>query len=1014
MPRKKKTDARPDASQMQPPGSTDDPLPIDEFVQSPDAQNRKDVGFPIVGIGASAGGLMAFEKFFSGMPQDTESGMAFVVVQHLSPDHKSVLADLVKRYTPMHVYEVEDGMRVKPNCTYIIPPNRDMAILNGRLQLLELTAPRGIRMPIDFFFRSLAQDQHEQAICVVLSGSGSDGTLGLRVVKGEGGLAIVQDPETTQYTGMPASAIATGLADAVLAPEAILPRLIAYVTHVSGKKATTSVPAIPRLEDKLQKIFVLLRTQTGHDFSRYKLSTLIRRIERRMALLQVEQLDDYIRYLQTDGREAQSLFRDLLIGVTNFFRDREAFEALEIQVIPRLFANKPPGSDVRVWVCGCSTGEEAYSIGILIQEHLDNLKQPFRVQIFATDIDKQSIDQARSGIFPASIAADISPGRLARFFTLDAESGQYRIHKGIRDLMVFSEQDVIKDPPFSKLDLISCRNLLIYMNSDLQRKLIPVFHYALNLGGILFLGASETLGEFNIIFSPLVRKWKIFTRRDEPTGPNRLAFSELVASSAEGHRPRERAGERRDETSTSLAEITQRALLAHHDSVGVLVSGRGEILYIHGRTGKFLEPAPGEAGMNILAMARTGLQRELTAAFHRAVAGRQLVSHKNLRVQTNGESVTINLAVRPAAPVGGEGNAQDAYLVVLEEVPAPMEAPASTTDKALTPSTVDGRIAALESELRSKEEYLQTTIEEMETSNEELKSTNEELQSVNEELQSTNEELETSKEELQSVNEELATVNAELQTKVVELSRANNDMNNLLAGTGVATLFVDMNLRITRFTPAATQIINLIPGDIGRPLAHTVSNLVDYDRLVEDIRKVLDTLIPYETEVQIQSDETYLMRIRPYRTLENVIEGVVITFTDITEVKRTEEALRESDKKAHTFFEKAPFAISLLRWPDGTLVDVNQAFEGAFGYTKEEAIGKTLLELGIHRVAMVQKRMLDGLKKNRAVQDQEMVLYTKSGEKRIHSVNIDLVDIGSQTYIINMSYDITRGKTGNS
>ena len=447
-----------------------------------------EVGFPVVGIGASAGGLAAFEAFFSGMPADTDPGMAFVLVQHLAPDHKSILTDLIRRYTRMQVFEVEDGMVVQPNCAYIIPPNRDMAFLHGALQLLEPTTPRGQRMPIDFFFRSLAHDQHERAICIVLSGTGSDGTLGVRAIKGEGGMVMAQNPESTEYDGMPRSAIGTGLVDYELPAAEMAAQLIPYVARVFGNSSgDVSVPA-PKAENLLKKIFVLVRSQTGHDFSQYKQNTINRRIERRMAVHQIDTKDRYVKFLQQTPPEVEALFRDLLIGVTNFFRDPEAFEAVEQQVIPLLFANKPMGSSIRVWTPGCSTGEEAYSIAILLQEHLDALKQSYIVQIFATDIDSQAIASARIGLYPASIATDITPERLARFFTVEPGGSSYRIHKSIRDMLVFSEQDVIKDPPFSKLDLISCRNLLIYMGGELQKKLIPLFHYALNPGGMLFFG----------------------------------------------------------------------------------------------------------------------------------------------------------------------------------------------------------------------------------------------------------------------------------------------------------------------------------------------------------------------------------------------------------------------------------------------------------------------------------------------------------------------------------------------
>jgi two-component system CheB/CheR fusion protein len=500
--------------------------PDTEAVEPP--SGHADQGFPIVGIGASAGGLAAFEAFFSGMPVDTDPGMAFVLVQHLAPDHKSILTDLIRRYTRMQVSEVEDGMAVEPNCAYIIPPNRDMAFLNGTLQLMEPSAPRGQRLPIDFFFRSLAQDQHERAICIVLSGTGSDGTLGVRAIKGEGGMVMAQNPASTEYDGMPRSAIATGLVDYELPPAEMPAQLIAYVAHAFGKPPLPATAPAPKAENALKKIFILLRAQTSHDFSLYKPSTIHRRIERRMAVQQIQSLEGYVKYIQKTPVEVDALFRDLLIGVTSFFRDPEAFEALEKQVIPKLVAGKPEGAVIRVWSPGCSTGEEAYSIAILLAERQEAMKQNFKVQVFATDIDSQAISTARAGLYPASIAADISPQRLARFFAAEPGGSAYRVHKSIRDMLVFSEQDVIKDPPFSKLDLVGCRNLLIYMGGELQRKLIPLFHYALNQGGFLFLGNSETVGEFGDLFATLDRKLKLYQRKEDLHGAQRVALGRFL------------------------------------------------------------------------------------------------------------------------------------------------------------------------------------------------------------------------------------------------------------------------------------------------------------------------------------------------------------------------------------------------------------------------------------------------------------------------------------------------------
>ena len=908
-----------------------------------------DPGFPIVGIGASAGGLAAFEAFFSGMPTDADPGMAFVLVQHLAPDHKSILSELVKRYTRLQVFQVADGMAVKPNCAYIIPPNRDMAFVNGTLQLLEPAAPRGQRLPIDFFFRSLAQDQHERAICIVLSGTGSDGSQGLRAIKAEGGMVMAQTPESTEYDGMPRSAIATGMVDYVLPPAEMPAQLIAYIAHAFGKTSLPASSPAPKAEDALKKIFLLLRAQTGHDFSQYKRSTFVRRVERRMAVHQIDRLDDYVRYLHQTPADVETLFRDLLIGVTSFFRDPQAFGALQEQAIPRLFAGKPTGALIRVWAPGCSTGEEAYSLAILLQERMEELKQSFKLHVFATDIDRRAIETARAGIYPASIAGNVSPERLARFFSQEPDGSSYRIQKGIRDRIIFSEQDVIKDSPFSKLDLISCRNLLIYMGGELQKKLIPLFHYALNPGGMLFLGTSETVGEFVDLFATIDRRSKLYQRREVVGGAHLQEFLRLPPEDGPVSRS---SGKAPGESKLPVREMTERALLQQCAS-GALVNERGHIFYLHGRTGKYLEPAPGEAGMNILKMAREGLRRELTAALHKAVTLKEPVRHPGLRVKTNGDFTIVNLTVQPV-PAGPDSEvAAKLFLVIFEDAPA---AGPERSEKAATldaggeagegATDVDARIATLKQELRAKEEYLQTTNEELATSNEELKSSNEEMQSVNEELQSTNEELETSKEELQSVNEELATVNAELQNRVADLSRSNNDMNNLLAGTGIGTIFVDHQLRIQRFTPAVTQVINLILSDVGRPVGHIVSNLVGYDRLVDDVREVLDSLAPKEVEAQTRMGAWFLLRIRPYRTQENVIEGAVITFTEITEMKKARAALRESEvlRRLAVVVRDAHDAITVQDL-EGCILAWNPGAERMYGWSEAEALAMNIRDL---------------------------------------------------------------------
>jgi two-component system CheB/CheR fusion protein len=905
-----------------------------EETQAP-AEDEEDIGFPVVGIGASAGGLEAFETFFDNVPPD--SGMAFVLVQHLRAPHKSILDDLIRRHTRMQVSEVEDGVEVQPNRVYTIPPGKDLALLHGKLHLMEPGEKHGPRLPIDYFFRSLAQDQHERAICVVLSGTGSDGTLGLKAIKEEGGMAVVQDPQTAGYDGMPRSAIATGLVDYVLPPKDMPRQLITYVEHAFGPgKKKVSVP-LPETTDSLQKIFILLRAQMGHDFSHYKKSTIGRRIERRMAVNQIGALDGYVRYLRQNPLEVETLFRELLITVTNFFRDPEAFQALEEQVIPRLL-ERPPDQPVRVWVPGCATGEEAYSIAVLLRERMERMKMSFSVQVFATDIDSEAIETARAGVYPDGIAADISAERLSRFFT--QQNSAYHVNKTIRDMLIFAEQNVIADPPFSRIDLISCRNLLIYMEPKLQRRVVPLFHYSLRPEGFLFLGTSESIGEFTDLFEAVDKKHKVFRRRKAaiahryPIGfPPPPSMAEAVAAGL----PEAIVGEKK----ISFREVAERSLLQHYTPACAIVNEQGDVHYFHGRTGKYLEPAPGEATLNILRMAREGLRLELTTAIRKALAQNRSVRYQDLEVKTNGEYQTVHLTVRPIVE---PPSMQGLLMVTFEDVTAEEEV--EIVEEAGAPmEDRDRRVAQLERELRAKEEYLQTAIEELETSNEELKSTNEELQSSNEELQSTNEELETTKEEAQSINEELVTVNAELGQKIQELTQANDDMNNLLVGTGVGTVFLDERLHIQRFTPAAAEVVNLIQTDVGRPVSHVTSNLAGYDELAQDARQVLDTLVPREREVQTKERDWYLMRVLPYRTLQNVIQGVVLTFVDITELKQAQREIRAARNYAESIVETVRESLVTL---DAGLrvVLANPVFYRTFQVKPEETEGQLLYELG--------------------------------------------------------------------
>ncbi len=888
-------------------------MPATSVPRADSGDQTERAAFPVVGIGASAGGLAAFEAFFSSMPFDTASPMAFVLVQHLAPDHKSILSELIGRYTQMKVFEVEDGMIVRPNCAYIIPPGHDMAFFNGSLQLLEQSTVRGQRLPIDFLFRSLADDQKERSIGIVLSGTASDGTLGVRAIKGEGGMVMVQSPESAEYDGMPRSALATGLVDYELSPQEMPEALIEYVSRALGNASPCDAGPTPGMEKHLKKVLTLLRTEAGHDFSLYKPNSIIRRIERRMAIQQIDSMEYYVKYLQQTPDETNALFKDLLIGVTRFFRDSEAFAALEQTVVPELFEGARNGGAIRVWSPGCSTGEEAYSVAILLQEAMERSGLSLSLQVFATDIDSEAIAVARSGVFPSSVVADISQERLARFFTADSSGSDssphsYRINKNIRDILIFSEQNVIKDPPLSRMDLITCRNLLIYLSGDLHRKLIPMFHYSLNPGGMLFLGLSESVGEFTDLFATLDAKAKLYRRNDRPIGGTRRVPSSFLPS-MESTRPRLTA-ERSPQPKAPLRELAEQTLLQHLAPASALVERNGDIVYLHGRTGKYLEPATGDVGTyNILSMAREGLQYELNTALGEAVQTNDTVRRRGLSVKTNEHFAPVNLSICPAAKRPDAPDSKPLYLVVLEDGVMPKDRQPADADHGNSAGSArgsdnDALVVSLRKELQAKDEFLRAANDELETTNADLRSSVEEMQSMNEELQSTNEELETSKEELQSVNEELAAVNVELQTKVADLSRSNNDMNNLLAGTGIATVFLDHQLRILRFTPTASELINLIPGDEGRPVAHILSNLFGYDRMVEDVRDVLDTLVPKKREVQTTEGKWFNMGILPYRTLDNVIEGVVINFVDITDRKKADDEIRKQLSEKETLLQE--------------------------------------------------------------------------------------------------------------
>ncbi len=852
---------------------------------------RERAPFPIIGIGASAGGLEAMEQFFSNVP--AASGLAFVVVQHLDPTHKGMLVELLQRSTAMRVVQVQEGMRVIPDCVYVIPPNHDLSLLHGVLHLFDPVTPRGLRLPVDFFLRTLAADQKERSAGIILSGMGGDGTLGLMAIKEAAGVVLVQDPASAKFDGMPRSAIAAGLADIVAPADELPGKLIEYLRHAPLLVKTEPVEARAD-ESELAKVLVLLRSQTGHDFALYKRSTLYRRIERRMGLHQISKISVYGRYLRENPKEADLLFKELLIGVTSFFRDPEAWAQLSDQVMPSLLKGVSVPTSLRAWVAGCSTGEEAYSLAIIFHEALALLRPDLSVtlRIFASDLDRDAVEKARRGFYPSSIAAEVSPERLKRFFV--PEPNGYRVVKAIRETVIFAPQDIIQDPPFTKLDLLLCRNLLIYFTPELQRKLLPLFHYSLKPGGVLVLGSAETIGGFTSLFSAINAKARVYRRLESTAGP-------ATADLPPAFLPRSSSADFPPSASVSVPLNLQAAaeqwILQRLAPAAVLVNPEGDIVYISGRIGRYLEPAMGKANWNIFAMAREGWRYELSQAFRKAGGQTEPVLVRQLATGGSAETHSVDLSVQGLV----EPKALNGLtMFVFTEARPPAPATKARAGKRTLSATL---VLELEAELAKARAEAQAVHEQMQTTSEELKSLNEESQSTNEELQSTNEELTTSKEEMQSLNEELQTVNAELQAKVDELVAASTDMKNLLNSTEIATVFLDRNLRVRRFTEQATKLFNFIPGDVGRPVTDLATDLL-YPELATDATEVLRKLLSVDKEIATHEGRWLGVRIMPYRTMDDRIDGVVITFTDITLAKGLEARLRS--EIAGTSTEKKP------------------------------------------------------------------------------------------------------------
>lgn len=903
--------------------------------------------FPVVGLGASAGGLEALKRFFAHV--DPGSGVGFVVVLHQQPGHESLIPELLGRQTTMPVVEATSGTRVERGHVYVAPPGTLLTISDRTLELSEATGGSR-RLPIDHFLRSLALDQQEQAIAVILSGTGTDGTLGLQEIKGASGMVMVQEERSAQYAGMPQSAIATQLVDYVLPVEELPAQLEAYAR---APACQGSPPG--HSPEVLRQVFVLLRSRLGHDFSHYKPTTIGRRIDRRLSIHGLESGADYLEFLRSRPEELDALFNELLIGVTSFFRDPLAFERLE-ESLQQLLSELPEEEVVRVWVPGCSTGEEAYSLAILYQELGERLQCDQRIQIFATDLNPKAVEVARSGVYPSGIAADMSSERLERFFS--PVEGGFVVRKELRELLVFATQNVIADPPFTKLHLISCRNVLIYMDATLQKRLFPVFHYALRSQGLLFLGSSESIID-GPLFATLDKRSKVFRRCDAGTAEPPSLPLELQRSGRSGSSLLGARGGRSREF--------DRLLLNQLVPPSVIVRERGEVVHIHGRTGRLLEPAPGsQASANIYSMAREGLQIQLTIALREAATGpHDVVTRRAVHVKENGGYVQVDLRVqRLTAPEDFLGLFLISFLLVPNaagEVPLASEGIAEPE-----------RVLELERELRNAKESQRGTFEELLTTNEELQTTNEEFQSTNEELQSANEELETSKEELQSLNEELQTVNGELQGKIEELSRANDDMKNLLDGTKIAMVFLDNDLRIRRFTAQARQVIRLISSDLGRPIGDIVTRF-QHDSLETDAREVLRSLTTKEVEVRgAQAD--YLIRILPYRTAENLIDGLVITFIDVTRLTmRDREPVGSPREPPSAAFLTGQDCTLRYTWVGGA----------AFGPFEASCVGQTDAELFPAEQARRLTDLKQGVLESGEPSSTQLVLSERDGGQQV-------------------------------
>ncbi len=886
---------------------------------------------PVIAIGGSAGSLEALELFFGTIPPDT--GMSFIIITHVNPSQKSLLPEILRKYTSMKVNFAADGVKIRPGNIYIKPSDMDFSILHGTFRLFELPLKGGLKLPIDSFFKDLAQDRKDSCAAVILSGTGTDGTLGIKEIKDNLGMVLIQDPKEAKFGGMPQSAIDTGIADYIVPVEKMPGILINYYKNISEIKKEDF-----RLSEKdkssLDKIYILLRKKTGQDFSQYKKNTIYRRIERRMKINLVKSISDYVLYLQNNPNEVELLFRELLIGVTEFFRDIPAFDVLKKDIFPAIYKNRANEGVIRVWVAGCSTGEEAYSIAIFFLDYIkkSNPVNRMKVQIFATDINTEAVDFARHGLYPQNIVNFIPREYITDYFL--QQGNRYKIKKEVREMIIFSKQDVIYDPPLTKIDLICCRNLLIYLIPEIQAKILSVFHYSLNPEGFIFLGTSESIGTQSELFSAFNSKWKLFKRR-EGAKPHNIdsyysprPFQALMnETSPDGEQ---------NKHSINFTDLIKKTLLEKFTPPCILINEQGDILYFNGKTGNYLEPATGKVNMNIFSMAREGLRYELGQGIKKVLAQKKEIMLKSLELTIVESKIYLDIIISPVI------TDMNIFLLVVfrEFAPVVIKEKDIVRHDHLKESQY---IRDLENELKDAKENLQNTLEEMIASQEEQKSTNEELQSINEELQSTNEELMTSREEMQSLNEELMSVNSELEVKISELSESNNDLINLLNNTEIGTIYLDINLKIRRYNNSATRIVNLIGTDIGRPLSDIATNLKN-DTLVEDSMEVLKKLVFKESQVQNKKNKWFMTRIYPYRTVENLIDGVVITFSDITAMKELEASLEDAGNFSKAVVEAIKDPLLIL---DSSLkiISANRTFYSSFKIRPLETENRYIYEI---------------------------------------------------------------------